>query len=50
MDKELMTTISSSDSAGIYNKYEDLRKQLNEEMNNWTLFSHEVDEFLKTNG
>jgi ATP-binding cassette subfamily F protein 3 len=50
MDKELMTTISSSDSAGIYNKYEDLRKQLNEEMNNWTLYSHEVDEFLKTNG
>lgn len=50
MDKELMTTISSSDSAGIYTKYEDLRKQLNEEMNNWTLYSHEVDEFLKTNG
>jgi ATP-binding cassette, subfamily F, member 3 len=50
MDKELMTTASSSESAGIYRKYEDLRNQLNEEMNNWTLYSHEVDEFLKTNG
>ena len=50
MDKELMTTSSSSESAGIYRKYEDLRNQLNEEMNNWTLYSHEVDEFLKNNG
>ena len=50
MDKELMTTASSSESAGIYQKYEDLRKQLNEEMNKWTLHSHEVDKFLKTNG
>lgn len=50
MDKDLMTTASSSESAGIYKKYEDLRNQLNEEMNNWTLYSHEVDEFLKTNG
>lgn len=49
MDKELMTTANSSDSAGIYKQYEDLRKKLNEEMNNWTLHSHEVDEFLKTN-
>lgn len=49
MDKELMTTASSSDSAGIFKQYEDLRKKLNEEMNNWTLHSHEVDEFLKTN-
>ena len=29
-------------------KYEDLRKRLNEELTNWTLCSHEVDEFLKT--
>jgi ATP-binding cassette subfamily F protein 3 len=50
MDKELMTTASSSESAGIYRKYEDLRYQLNIEMNNWTLYSHEVDEFLKNNG
>ncbi len=50
MDKSLMTTASPSESAGIYSKYEDLRNQLNEEMNKWTLYSHEVDEFLKTNG
>ena len=50
MDKDLMTTASSSESAGIFKKYEDLRIQLNEEMNNWTLYSHEVDEFLKING
>jgi ATP-binding cassette subfamily F protein 3 len=50
MDKELMTTASSSESTGIYKRYEDLRYQLNEEMNNWTLYSHEVDEFLKNNG
>lgn len=50
MDKDLMTTASTSESAGIYKKYEDLRNQLNGEMNNWTLYSHEVDEFLKTNG
>jgi ATP-binding cassette subfamily F protein 3 len=50
MDKELMTTASSSESAGIYSKYQDLRNRLNKEMNNWTLYSHEVDEYLKTNG
>jgi ATP-binding cassette, subfamily F, member 3 len=49
MDKELMATASSPESAGIYRKYEDLRNQLNEEMNNWTLYSHNVDEFLKNN-
>jgi ATP-binding cassette subfamily F protein 3 len=50
MDKELMTTASSSESAGTYKRYEDLRNRLNEEMNNWTLYSHEVDEFLQNNG
>jgi ATP-binding cassette subfamily F protein 3 len=50
MDKVLMTTASSLESAGMFRDYEDLRKQLNEEMNNWTLYSHEVDEFLKNNG
>jgi len=48
MDTELMTIADPSESAGIYGKYEDLRKRLNEEMNNWTGWSHEVDEFLKT--
>ncbi len=48
IDIELMTIADPSESAGIYSKYENLRKQLNEEMNNWTSWSHEVDEFLKT--
>jgi len=50
MDRELLATASSPENAAIYMKYEDLRKKLNEEMNNWALCSHEVDEFLKTNG
>jgi ATP-binding cassette subfamily F protein 3 len=49
LDKELMKAATSSDSAGLYIGYEDLRRRLNEEMNNWTLYSHEVDEFLKNN-
>ena len=48
MDYELMTISDPSESAGIYRKYEDLSKRLNEEMNNWTHYSHEVDEFLKS--
>jgi len=47
LDKELMTASGSVESADIYGKYEDLKKRLNEEMNNWTSYSHEVDEFLK---
>jgi len=47
LDKELMKASGSVESADIYGKYEDLKKQLNEEMNNWTTYSHEVDEFLK---
>ncbi|HBC77519.1 MAG TPA: glycosyl transferase family 2, partial [Bacteroidales bacterium] len=49
MDRELMATASSPENAAIYLKYEDLKKQLNEEMNRWAIYSHEVDEFLKTN-
>ena len=32
-----------------YQKYQDLKEQLNEEMNKWTLYSNEVEEFLKNN-
>jgi ATP-binding cassette subfamily F protein 3 len=49
LDKELMKASTSSDSAGIYLQYEDFRIRLNEEMNNWTIYSNEVDEFLKNN-
>jgi ATP-binding cassette subfamily F protein 3 len=49
LDVELMKADTSSDSAGLYTRFEDLRNKLDEEMNNWTICSHEVDEFLKTN-
>jgi ATP-binding cassette subfamily F protein 3 len=47
LHKRLMTTSGSDDSGDIYRSYEDLKNWLNEEMNNWTHYSHEVDEFLK---
>ena len=47
LHKGLMTTFGSDESVDIYRSYEDLKNRLNEEMNNWTLYSHEVDEFLK---
>ncbi len=47
LDKELMKAATSSDSAGIYMRYEDIRSRLNEEMNNWAIYSKEVDDFLK---
>jgi ATP-binding cassette, subfamily F, member 3 len=49
LDKELTKAATSADSAGIYARYEDLRNRLNKEMNTWTIYSHEVDEFLKNN-
>jgi len=33
-----------------YRKYQDLKESLNEEMNRWTQYSQEVEEFLKNNG
>jgi ATP-binding cassette subfamily F protein 3 len=48
LDSELESTNAPVKSADLFNKYEDLKQKLNEEMNNWTLYSHEVDEFLKT--
>jgi len=47
LHKDLMNTFGSDESVDIYRSYEDLKNRLNEEMNNWTLYSHEVDEFLK---
>jgi ATP-binding cassette, subfamily F, member 3 len=49
LDKELMKAATSADSAGIYMRYEDIRSRLNEEINNWTDYSNEVDDFLKNN-
>jgi hypothetical protein len=47
LDRELMINVSSPDIADIFKRYEEVRKRLNEEMNNWAIYSHEVDEFLK---
>jgi hypothetical protein len=47
LDIELMTSASPSGSEELFKKYEDLKTRLNEEMSNWTIYSHEVDEFLK---
>ncbi|NLJ44830.1 MAG: ABC-F family ATP-binding cassette domain-containing protein [Bacteroidales bacterium] len=48
-DTELARTATSPESAEIFIKYEDLRKKLDIEMENWTRYSHDVDEFLKNN-
>jgi ATP-binding cassette, subfamily F, member 3 len=37
----------ASDHEANYEKYRDLKDQLNEEMNRWTLLSQEVEEFLQ---
>jgi ATP-binding cassette, subfamily F, member 3 len=47
LDRELMINVSSPETADIYVRYEDLRKRLNDEMNKWAFYSHEVDQFLK---
>ncbi len=50
MDKVLMNLPGSPDNLNdIYKQYDDLKLRLNEEMNRWTNYSHEVEEFLKTN-
>lgn len=51
VDKSFMEPGNSSDiHEQNYLKYQELREQLNEEMNNWTKYSEEIDEFLKNNG
>ena len=32
-----------------YERYRELKEQLNEEMNKWTVLSQEVEEFLQKN-
>jgi ATP-binding cassette subfamily F protein 3 len=50
VDKAFMEPGNSSEAHDIdYNKYQDLKEQLNEEMNKWAQYSHEVEEFLKNN-
>lgn len=47
LEKDLMSSNKANDSNELYLQYEELKKSLNKELNNWTIYSHEVDEFLK---
>jgi ATP-binding cassette subfamily F protein 3 len=50
VDKSFMEPGNSSEAHEIdYRKYQDLKEQLNEEMNKWALYSQEVEEFLRNN-
>jgi len=50
VDKSFMEPGNSSEAHEIdYKKYQDLKEQLNEEMNKWALSSQEVEEFLRNN-
>ena len=50
VDKAFMEPGNSSGVHEIdYKKYQDLKEQLNEEMNKWAQYSHEVEEFLQNN-
>ena len=49
LEKELAITTGPEATAGIYGKYEEVKQNLNEEMNRWSIHSHEVDEFLNNN-
>ncbi len=46
--KKLLDNPDPADSEALYLKHEELKKELDEEMNNWTDYSHEVEEFEKT--
>ncbi len=48
VDKSFMEPGSISESHELdYNRYRDLKDQLNEEMNRWTLYSEELEQFIK---
>jgi ATP-binding cassette, subfamily F, member 3 len=50
VDKSFMEPGNSSEAHEIdYKKYQDLKEQLNEEMNRWAQYSQEVEEFLQNN-
>jgi len=51
VDKSFMESGNTSETdERDYEKYRDLKDRLNDEMNKWTLYSLEVDEFLQKNG
>jgi len=50
VDKSFMEPGNSSEAHEIdYKKYQDLKEKLSEEMNRWTQYSQEVEEFLQNN-
>jgi ATP-binding cassette subfamily F protein 3 len=50
VDKSFMEPGNSSEAHEIdYKRYQDLKEQLSEEMNKWTQYSQEVEEFLQNN-
>ena len=50
VDKSFMEPGNSSEAHEIdYKKYQDLKEQLNDEMNRWTQYSQEIEEFLQNN-
>lgn len=50
VDKSFMEPGNSSEEHEIdYKKYQDLKERLNDEMNRWTQYSQEVEEFLRNN-
>jgi ATP-binding cassette subfamily F protein 3 len=44
---KLMNITNPAESDVLYKKYEDLKMDLDTEMNNWAGFSHDVEEFIK---
>ncbi|MEI6047459.1 MAG: ABC-F family ATP-binding cassette domain-containing protein [Bacteroidota bacterium] len=50
VDKSFMEPGNSSETHdNDYKRYQDLKEQLNEEMDKWALYSQEVEEFLRNN-
>jgi ATP-binding cassette, subfamily F, member 3 len=50
VDKAFMEPGNTSEAHDLdYKKYQDLKDHLNEEMNKWTIYSNEVEEFLQNN-
>ncbi len=48
MDIRLMSISHPVESEDIYREYESLKLRLNREMESWALFSHDIDEFMKS--
>ncbi len=48
VDRSLIDPLSSSaEDEGIYTKYQDLKSQLNREINKWAEYSQEIEEYLR---